>query len=66
MSAMTPAINAKTWKLKLRKCYRQKLTWSIWAKKRAAIKMGFKDNHDWVVNRPLRGYFWARLGHVSL
>jgi hypothetical protein len=27
-------------------CYRQKLTWSIWAKKRAAIKMGFEDNHD--------------------
>jgi hypothetical protein len=47
-------------------CYRQKLTWSIWAKKRAAIKMGFEDNHDWVVNRPLRGYFWAGLGHVSL
>jgi hypothetical protein len=27
-------------------CYRQKLTWSNWAKKRAAIKMGFEDNHD--------------------
>jgi hypothetical protein len=27
-------------------CYRQKLTWSIWAKKRAAIKMSFEDNHD--------------------
>jgi chromosome segregation ATPase len=27
-------------------CYRQKLTWSIWAKKQAAIKMGFEDNHD--------------------
>jgi hypothetical protein len=27
-------------------CYRQKLTWSIWAKKWAAIKMGFEDNHD--------------------
>jgi hypothetical protein len=27
-------------------CYRQKLTWSIWAKKRAVIKMGFEDNHD--------------------
>jgi hypothetical protein len=25
-------------------CYRQKLTWSIWAKKPAAIKMGFEDN----------------------
>jgi hypothetical protein len=50
----------------LGKCYRQKLTWSIWAKKRAAIKMGFEDNHDWVVNRPLREYFWVRLGHVSL
>jgi hypothetical protein len=29
-----------------RDCYRQKLTWSIWAKKQAAIKMGFEDNHD--------------------
>jgi hypothetical protein len=47
-------------------CYRQKLTWSIWAKKRAAIKMGFEDNHNWVVNWPLRGYVWAGLGHVSL
>jgi hypothetical protein len=31
---------------KVGSCYRQKLTWSIWAKKRAAIKMGFEDNHD--------------------
>jgi hypothetical protein len=22
------------------------IDWSIWAKKRAAIKMGFEDNHD--------------------
>ena len=23
------------------------IDWSIWAKKRAAIKMGFEDNHGW-------------------
>jgi hypothetical protein len=41
------------------------IDWSIWAKKRAAIKMGQTITVG-VVNRPLRGYFWARLGHVSL
>jgi hypothetical protein len=38
--------NTNTTHQPLQPCYRQKLTWSIWAKKRAAIKMGFEDNHD--------------------
>jgi hypothetical protein len=42
--AFADAVGSSTWRAS--PCYRQKLTWSIWAKKRAAIKMGFEDNHD--------------------
>jgi hypothetical protein len=43
-------------------CYRQKLTWSIWAKKWAAIKMGFEDNHGWSSESAPARVFLGQIG----
>jgi hypothetical protein len=34
-------------KMETRLVLSPEIDWSIWAKKQAAIKMGFEDNHGW-------------------
>jgi hypothetical protein len=47
-------------------CYRQKLTGQFGLRSGPRSRWALKTITVGVVNRPLRGYFWARLGHVSL
>jgi hypothetical protein len=42
MARVAPAASEGRWGL-----LSPEIDWSIWAKKRAAIKMGFEDNHGW-------------------
>jgi hypothetical protein len=37
------------------------IDWSIWAKKRAAIKMGFEDNHGWSSESALARVFLGQI-----
>jgi hypothetical protein len=47
-------------------CYRQKLTGQFGLRSGPRSRWVLKTITVGVVNRPLRGYFWAKLGHVSL
>jgi hypothetical protein len=38
------------------------IDWSIWAKKRAAIKMGFEDNHGWSSESAPARVFLGQIG----